>query len=317
MTRNPVNLAAPLTPIKQVESRMHPAIRRTASAVLAALGGFAPLSAQETIHWPLRTHAGPEALAEGAAAPFWNPAAMGTGAGRGAVLVVDSRSPSDVGVSGMAVGGVFSPRRGTWVGAAFRHVGIDGIDRTTDSPLPDPGGDALDATEERFHLGLAWTPIDRVSVGAALRYSRTSKLLGGDAQTGVQAGARWTPILPLDPVLAVTAGRERGATAWSAAARLSAPLPPTLADWALHTEYGLRQAPAIDGRAQRLLATASWLERAALSVGAAGEPDNGGTGWRLVAGGSVTLGRYTLGMVREGLAGGFGAAHTFRLNVEF
>ncbi|MEX0892779.1 MAG: hypothetical protein WEB88_11470 [Gemmatimonadota bacterium] len=296
---------------------MHPAIRRAAGAALLALGGSAPLAAQETIHWPLRTHAGPTAMAEGAAAPFWNPAGMAALTGRGAALVVDSRSPSAVGVSGLALGGAYAVRPGAWVGVAFRHVGIDGIDRTTDSPLPDPGGDALAAAEDHFHVAAAWAPRVDVAVGASVRYARTSELLGGDSQAGALLGARWSPTLPLRPVLGVTAGLERNEMAWSAAARVRAPLPAALADWAVHTEYGVRHAPAIDGQVQRLLATASWLERAALSIGAAGEPDNGGTGWRLVAGGSVSLGRYTLGLVREGLAGGFGAAHTFRLNVDF
>ena len=71
------------------------------------------------------------------------------------------------------------------------------------------------------------------------------------------------------------------------------------------------------GAEHRVVATGRWRGIAELQAGAAAEPSAGDAEWVPVFAGLVHLGRYRLGIVREHLPNGFGAAMHYRLSVVF
>jgi hypothetical protein len=81
--------------------------------------------------------------------------------------------------------------------------------------------------------------------------------------------------------------------------------------------YGLSGSPSHEGVSHRIGASATWGGRLRVLAGVAGEPDVAGRTWEPVIGAVVSVQRYSVGILREQLANGIGAVHTFRLGLAF
>jgi hypothetical protein len=201
----------------------------------AALAAPRPAVAQGLLDWPVRTELRPEALLSGAAAVFWNPAAA-MPAGRAELLAADLDVPT--GVRGIAVAGTVAAGARVAIAAGYEHLRIDDVDRTSNSPIPDPGVAGLDLSEHVFSLGGSLAVTRTVSAGTAVRYMRHGEGLGGGNMIGLAAGGAWAPALRHAPRLGGTFFAARGQVDWS----LGAEVAPVLDDagTALVVGYGVQ-----------------------------------------------------------------------------
>jgi hypothetical protein len=81
--------------------------------------------------------------------------------------------------------------------------------------------------------------------------------------------------------------------------------------------YGISGSERQSSPTHRGSITASWQGWANVTAAFLGEPGTAGTTWQPVVSADLRLGRYLLGILREGLPNRFGAMYSYRLNVRF
>jgi hypothetical protein len=279
-----------------------------ATAALLVACTSAVASAQGVIDWQLRTQLSPDALAAGAAAAFQNPAA-GRPPGRLELLAADLSVPT--GVRGIALAGAFAAGRRLSFTAGYQNLRVDDIDRTTTSPIPDPGGTGLDVSEHVFSAGLALALTPVITAGAGIRYTRIGEALGGGGSSGATAGLIVAPRLRHSPRLGGTLLVTPDRTRWAVGGALAPAL--GTEGSALLLGYGVEGESA--RIAHRVSVGLDWRGVASLTGALIGEPESGGRSWMPAAEARVQVRRYGLGFVHERLANGFGGLNTFQLTV--
>lgn len=283
-----------------------------ALAVVLVLTTAAPARAQRLLEeWRLRPTAGPEALATGASAVFWNPARVAV-AGRGEATVMDLRAPGITGVDGLAAAVAYALDDRTVLGLGYEFMGVTGIQRTTTSPN---GGTEIDLAENRVALAAAHRVGERVRVGALVQYTRLPEVSPDESVIAIGAGVEVRVPLRIPAHAAAMAATEGDAAYWSAGVEIASPR--RWSEWLLSGEYGASGGQLAPGVTHRAAAVAEWREHVELSFGAALEPDGLSRSLEPVAGAEVRLQRYRLGMVREQLPNEFGGAWSFRFSVVF
>lgn len=278
------------------------------AGLLLLLGARAG-AAQTLLDWPVRTLAGTEALARGAAAAFANPAAAAL-AGRGEALVVDVSGPDDVGIEGLALAVAAALPWDFTVAAGFTHLGIDAIPLTTTDPTT---GDNLkteiDLGEDRFALALA-RPVGAVAVGGSIGYQRAGYEIGDvdGMEFGLGAFAR----LPVrfEPELSSAIRFVDGRARWMLGSAVALPVHP-LEDLGVRVAYGAEGGDELPVT-HRFSVGTRWRDRLDLSVGLDRESNAGAVDWAPAAAAAITIGRYEIGVVREEMPSGFGAAYYYR-----
>jgi hypothetical protein len=290
--------------------------RRISGIALLLAGSAAPASAQRVLDLPMRAGAGADALAAGAIAVFWNPGSLGIPANRAEALIMDVEGPASTALDGIGLAGIYRLDERTAVAAGFQHVGVRDIEQTTTSPLPDDGAIPLDISENAFHFAAIRILRSGMGVGASVQYTRTADVLGGDDVVALGAGFRYALSAPLAPIVAASIRFDDSNTDWFLGAGVEHEVGST-GDWTAGGEYGLAGSGRYSGLAHRIAAMASWQHRVRVSAGIAGEPGVEGRTWDPVMGASVQLSRYVVSVMRENLANGIGAVHTFRFNIIF
>ena len=285
-----------------------------AAAALLPVLNAAPASAQAVLEWPLVLEARPAPLVTGSGAVLGNPAGVPWMAQRAEALVSDLETPDEMGLRALTVAGAFHLFDGWTLAAAYRHVGIGDMLRTDGPPLGDSPR-PLEIGEDVFALGLG-VRLDDVSFGAAARVDTPSEELRGDESLAGTLGARYSPPLPLG-TLRVGASlelQEEEVTIAGAAEMASAPLLDDRLGVAL--AWGLRQEGPL-GISHAVVASGIWRGMAELQLGTSGQPGASDRQWVPLVAGMLHLGRYHLGIVREHLPNGFGAAMHYRLSIAF
>ncbi|MCI0435324.1 MAG: hypothetical protein L0271_17035 [Gemmatimonadetes bacterium] len=286
----------------------------TLTLVLALQPGAA--QAQRVLDLPPRTTAGPDAILRGPIAVFWNPAGIGIDTGRGEAAIVDLRGPSITGLGAFGLAATWNLDERTALAAGYQHIGIDGIEETTTSPLPPSGGASLiDISENIFAIAASRRAGARATIGAGVQYVRGAGITGGENVVGIGAGAEVRPELPLEPQLGAAVNVDDEGTTWTGAVEIS-PIRPR-GDWSLHAAWGAGGSPRFHGVSHRAAARADWSDRIAVAAGVSGEPGADGRTWDPLASISLRITRYTVSVMREELPNGFGAVHALRLSVRF
>lgn len=280
-----------------------------ASAAMLLSAGE-PLSGQLLFDWPLRGSHEPEALLTGAEATLWNPA--GTALGTPEIWLLSAEGPRATDLTGLAVASTGRIPRVGAVGIAFRHLGIDDIPRTTDSPTPLPGD--LDVAENLVALTVARRFGGSLSAGGGVSHVRATVVGPTRSRTTGEVGAVLRPQLPLRPSLAV-AVREIGHEV-RVLAGVGATVPGRFTGpFRARLGYGVDIRRAGDAVDHRGSVRVTWQGRFHAGAGfTVADPGEDVTPlWLLGA----DLGRYSLSVLREALASGFGAATFYRISIRF
>jgi hypothetical protein len=285
-------------------------------AAALAVSIASPLRAQRILDLPMRAGPGADALATGPLAVFWNPGSLGMPAGRGEALILDVRGPASTSLDGVGLAGIVRLDPRTVVGFGFQHVGIGDIEETTTSPLTSDGAVPLDISENAFHFAALRVLGSGIGVGASVQYTRASEIGGGGDVVGLGAGFRYSVGEGSGPTLAGGLRFEDSSTDWYAGLAMCRAIG-TGGDWAAGADWGLAGSGRYNGVSHRIAATAVFQDRLNLAAGLVGEPGEEGRTWNPAMGISLELSRYRIGVLREQLANGIGAVHTFRLDLTF
>jgi hypothetical protein len=265
----------------------HPLSRSPALAALLLLFFLPPpeTEGQLVFGWPIRAVPHPEAVVTGAAALFWNPGSLSEGAGtRREFWIAHIDGPDATGIRGLAVSGISELPLRLRLGLGYSHLGISDIPRTSTSPAPEPGD--IRVSEDVAVLGLARELDTPGGIGAAVRFQRGDA--AGDVRSRVEG----------DVGIGVLGGLELTLPALA-----SARLP-------LRLGYGIQSGRGSGSLEQRFSIRGSWLDQFHAGMGATrwGAEDGWTTLWNL----GVDIGRYSISVLREELANGFGAVHFYR-----
>lgn len=275
-----------------------------------------PASGQRLLDLQVRTSAGADALAAGAAGVFWNPGAITGFEGRAEALVVDVRGSAATGLDGLALATAYRLDERTTFAAGYQHVGLEEIGRTSTSPLRDPGTEDIDIGEHVFGAALARALGEALTFGAVVRYARTAEITGGDGVIEFGAGVLYRRTdLPLQPRIGAAVRAEDDGTNWTAGVDIAPPI--TIGEWRLLASYGAGGSPQVDGITHRIAAVVDWRDRVLVSAGLAGEPDGPGRSWQPLASASLRVSRFAIGVLREELPNDFGAIHSLRFSIVF
>jgi hypothetical protein len=272
-------------------------------------------AAQKLLDLPVRVWAGADAVAAGAVAAFWNPAAATALRGRGEIMVVDVLAPEPTGLGGFAVAAAYRLDAATTIALGYHHVGIDGILQTDESPLAEDAT-PLELGEDGIALAVSRAISPVVNVGILARYIRAAEIAEDRSIGELGVGVHLRPTFPGNPVIGGATRFEADGTAWMAGVEIM-PVGTADAEWRLGANWGIDGGPMRIGVSQRVAALAAWREYVAISAGFAGEPDAAGRTWRPVAAATLRFTRYSLAVMREHMANDFGAVHAFRFTVGF
>jgi hypothetical protein len=284
-------------------------------SVALALLSESPIAAQKLLDLPVRVWAGSDAVAAGAAAVFWNPAATSALRSRGEVIVVDVIAPKPTGLGGFAAAGAIRLDSATTIAVGYHHVGIDGILQTDDSPLTEDAT-PLDLGEDGIVLAVSRAITPALNVGLLARYIRASEIAEDRSVGEFGAGMRFRPELPGNPVIGAATRFEADGTAWMAGVEIT-PIGTANAAWRVGGNWGADGGPMRIGVSHRVAALVAWREYVAVSAGLAGEPDAAGRTWQPVVAATLRFTRYSLAVMREHMANDFGALHALRFTVGF
>lgn len=286
--------------------RLFPVVVFLASLLPDSVGG------QLVIDWPIRTTPQPEAVLTGADAVFWNPGSIADELESSRqIWITHVEGPDATGVRGVAAAAITDLPMGLRAGVGYWHLGIQDIPRTTDSPERD-GGD-LHVAEDVAVLAAAGS-FRRVGLGAAVRFLQGS--VGREVRDRVEGavGLHVRSDLPARPRLGLTLqgfGRDLRALGGVELA------PPALASSRipLHVGYGILAGSERGHAEHRLSIRGSWMGQIRVGAGLSylGETD----GWVRLWMAGADIGRYSLSVLREGLANGFGSVHYYRAAVRF
>jgi hypothetical protein len=296
-----------MTQEKPIRSRIQPAL----AVALACTVLAAPARGQQLIdEWVVRTSATPDALLSGATAVFRNPGML-TVAGRGEGVLMDLRGPGTSGVTGMGVAGAYRLDARTTIGAGFQHVGIDDIERTETAPEE---GSSINVGQDLFAVAASHV-VSRMTVGANALLVRGSDILNVPTSTRLGIGLQLALPFSVPITIAGSAQSQDSNGLWSGAARVAPALP--LKDWSVSAAYGLARRTGRSGVTHRVTAHGAWRGLISVEGGVVSESESDGRSTTAIGSVGVSLNRYELGVVRESLANGFGAVHTFRIGIQF
>ena len=268
---------------------------------------------QGIFDWPIRAALQPEAVLTGAGVVFWNPGGMAGNVGaRRELWLTHVVGPPSTGVRGVAGAGVVALPLGFRGGLGYWHLGVQDIPRTTTSPTPELGD--IHVAEDVAVLGLARDLGGRTGGGAAIRVRQSS--VGGDTRTHLEGemGVHYRSSLPLTPRMGLAVQGLGGNP--SALAGLEISLPPLASSrLPVRAGYGFQTGRSFDPPEHRVSLRASWMEQIHAGVGLLYLGEQGG--WTPLAALGADLGRYSLSVLREGMANGFGAIHFYRAAIRF
>ena len=278
----------------------------------------APASAQRVFdEWPVRTSAGPDAVARGVEAVFWNPAAIYTRTYRGEAFIADQRTPDEIGVGGFAIAGAWRLDARTTIGAGYQHVGLDDIGETSESPLPDPGIPAtFSIGEDQVHVGAAHSLSSGFLIGAGVRLDRSDETGADSTSTSLTGGLLIRPtasfLATFDPTVGGGIVIHQDGIRWSGGVDFALPEFSTITS---RVGYGLRGGDGVAEPEHRMGLSVTWRNLLTASLGAMNGSGGAEREWEATYGASLRVSRYELGVLREALANDFGAAYSFRLRV--
>jgi hypothetical protein len=253
---------------------------------MAAQGLPGPAGGQLLFDWPIRATPQPEAILTGAGAVFWNPGGLAQGVGTGnEVWITHVDGPDATGIRGVAVAAVLDLPLGLQTGMGYWHLGIPDIPRTTDSPLLELG--RVEVAEDVFLFSMTGGDRDvPVGFGGSVRFHRAS--VAGEVRTRMvgDVGVHLQPPVVLSPRFGLSL-------------------------------RGLGEDPRIlagvELAAPPLALRASWVERFHLGAGLTNWRDGGG--WTTLWMVGLDVDRYSLSILRENLANGFGPVHFYRASI--
>lgn len=268
------------------------------------------LLAQVLFDWPVRSSTTPQALVVGAPSLLWNPAGAATAAHDARqIWIVHVDGPEASGIQGLAGSAAFDiPGLGR-VGAAYQHLGVPDIPRTTGSPEPELG--SLTVAEDLVVLSAAPSLGERGGLGVSLRLMRGT--VGSDRRdrVSVDVGARTRFGGQLAPGLGAVLRSvgTRSDLVFGADARVPLPWPRLN----MRAGYGVQAPLDTFDASNRISLRARWNDRLVLGAAALSHPKDS---WTALYELRVDIGRYSLGVVREGLPNGFGASHYFQITID-
>lgn len=284
----------------------------SALALLATLPPT-PSGGQVIFDWPLRASPQPETVLTGGGAVFWNPGSLVEGVGtEEEIWLLHVDGPDVTGVRGVAAAGVVDLPGGMRGGIGYRHLGIQDIPRTTTSPEPVPG--EIDVAEDQAVLVLAKGIGLRTGIGGALRFQRGAAGREARSQMEVEVGIHHRSGLPLTPRFGAVLKSLGGEMELLGGAEISLP-PLSTSRIPLYAGYGFQTDGGIEPTGHRFSFRGSWKDQlhAGMGLSYLGEEDGWTPLW--MVGGEV--GRFSLAVLRESLANGFGAIHFFHAAVRF
>jgi hypothetical protein len=260
--------------------------------------------------WLVRTSASPDALSRGATAVFRNPALLSP-EGRGEALLMEMRGPDISGISGIAGAASYRLDSKTSIGIGYQHIGVDGVELTLDAP---DEGTELVIGQDLLAGGAAHTR-GALTVGAGAQYLHSSEQFNQPSLLRLGAGFTYAPPFRVPFMVAASGQSQESHTIWTAGAGVMPRLP--FEDWAVSAMYGASGSDVRVGVSHRVTAEAVWRKLVAVQGGVVSEPENSGRVMTAIGSIGLKVNRYELGVVRESLANGFGAVHTFRIGMVF
>lgn len=274
--------------------------------------------AQELLgEWTIRARVEPEALLQDAEAVFWNPAGLGPTSSRGEALAAALQSSDALGLKGFAGAASRTLHRGTAVGVGYQHLGVDDIGRADNPDKPEDDGTAtlINVAEDRFTLGAA-QPLARLGwAGVQVQYDRSSSGLNTTSGVAVGAGLllRWSGRLA--PTVGASAITLSGDTRWRTGIGIRLPVDGP-SGFGLRASYGLSGESARSGLLDhRISLTATWRDRLTLSAGALASRSSFDSSIVPTGLAEFRVNRYSLGVVHESVANGFGGVTSVHLGV--
>ena len=288
-----------------------------AAAGLALACAPTGAAAQAVLDWPLALEARPVVLVTGSGAALGNPAGLTGMVGRAEGLVSDLETPDEMSLHALSLAGSVRLFGGWVMGVGYRHIGVDEMLRTDGPPvgndeLPTP---TLEVAEDVYSLGIA---VSRrgISAGIAGRLDTPADELGGERAWAGTGGISFVPPLERVPVrIAASMEVDEDDPAFAGALEVGAPL--LLQErLRLALAYGARRDGPL-GLEHAVVGSGVWRGVAELQIGGVAHPGITDVAWVPLVAGLVHLGRYRLGIVREHLPNGFGAAMHYRLSVVF
>jgi len=263
------------------------------------------------------TLATPPALALGAAATIWNPAQAQDSA-RLQLALEAIQTPSAINATGM-IGTIRIPAgRIGHLGLVYGRVGLSDIAQTVDSP--DPTGSAVPVYT--FAVGANWSrSVSGTNVGATVAFHETrldeenadrwtldvgaSRVFGGDRFRIAAATHFFSSLTANDPAQDVFAGVE--ARLWNG------PVSEHGDRTVIRGRYGISFAHGFT--ADHQLGLGAELSKIVnIDVLLAHEGGYSGGSWRPVVGLSLAIGKYHVGIARDGGVNDLGSA--YRVGVE-
>ncbi len=282
-----------------------------------ALGLLLPppgAAGQLVFDWPLRSATQPEAVITGAGSLFWNPGSLVSEVGTDReVWIIHVDGPDATGIGGVGFSGVTDIPQGFRVGAGYWHLGVDGIPRTTTSPEQEIG--EIHVSEDVAVVAVAQSMGSMTGLGGGLRFQHGSagkeSLTRVEGELGIHHRATYLPFSPRFGLAIRGLGAELGTLA---GAELTFP---ALASSRIPVRvgYGIQTDSRLRARDHRLSLRAAWMDQVHLGMGFSylGR-ENGWTPLWMVG---ADIGRYSLSVLRESLANGFGATHYFQASLRF
>jgi hypothetical protein len=295
---------------------------RRIARILAAASAAAALAsgqvrAQRLLDWTIHTTAAPEALTRGAAAGFWNPAGIELDSGRVEGLILDMQGPSSTGLNGVALAASGRLQERTSIGFAYQHLAVGGIPLTDTSPNTDALGAEIGVSEDRITLAGSQPVSQTTSAGAMVQYLRANDGSTISTELTFGAGFRYgADAVRFKPVLAGAGFVASGQTRWIGGAEVT-PLALRTTPVTIVLGYGISGNGRQTRPTHRATITARYAEYVGVTAGALAEPGTDGTTLQPVLSADLQLGRYMIGVLREGLPNSFGAMYSYRLNIRF
>jgi hypothetical protein len=169
-------------------------------------------------------------------------------------------------------------------------------------------------TEDVFVLALGKNLAGRTGVGGSLRFQRGA--VGNEANGRVEAeiGIHHRASLPLTPRLGLAIRGIGGHVETLGGVELSLP-PLASARIPLRVGYGFQAEGNLKPMDHRVSLRASWMDQLQVGMGFSFLED--GDGWNPLWMLGADLGRYSLSVLRESLANGFGPVHFLQAAIRF
>ena len=284
----------------------------TTVALISCLSG-PEAEGQLLFDWPLRAAPQPEAILTGAGAVFWNPGSLVPEVGTTReILIIHVDGPDVTGVGGVAFSGVVELPIGLQGGFGYRHLGTGGIPRTTNSPHQEIGD--VDVSEDAVIFALAGSIAGQTGVGGGISVQRGAAGIETKSRIEGEIGVHHQSTLPWAPRIGFVIKGLGGTLRPQGGAEVSLP-PLASARVPIHLGYGIQADRSLKPVDHRVSLRGSWMDQLHLGMGFSylGK----GNGWTPLWMLGAKVGRYSVSVLRESLANGFGAVHFFQAAVRF